>query len=56
VTIRHALAFSFLHVGDALLEPEAVASLLLGVFATGRAPIGDSPEVGAYTRLLLSST
>lgn len=36
--------------GDALLEPEAVAGLLLGVFATGRAPLTDSPEVAALAR------
>ena len=36
--------------GDALLEPEAVAGLLLGVFATGQAPMSDSPEVAALAR------
>ena len=36
--------------GDALLEPEAVAGLLLGVFATGQAPMSDSPEVAALAQ------
>lgn len=35
--------------GDVLLEPEAMAGLLLGVFATGQAPT-DSPEVAALAR------
>ena len=36
--------------GDALLEPEAVASLLLGVLATGRTPVGDSPQLAALAK------
>ena len=36
--------------GDALLEPEAMAGLLLGVFANGSTPSGDSPEVAALAR------
>jgi hypothetical protein len=32
------------------VEPEAVASLLLGVLATGRTPVGDSPQVAALAK------
>ena len=38
--------------GDALLEPEATASLMLGVLASGRAPGLDNPQVATLARAL----
>ena len=38
--------------GDALLEPEATASLMLGVLASGRAPGLDNPQVVTLARSL----
>ena len=38
--------------GDALLEPEAIAGLLLGALATGDVPGTDNPQVAAIVKLV----